>query len=99
MNITLKFNLDKARLPKEVETYWTYGEGYEFFLEKTKDFLLHLNKGDYFEFQAYSKHKDREVIKDFNNDKFQIIEKRGFVSVNGESRLIIEIQPIGESTY
>lgn len=47
LEIDIKFSLENTRLSDEALKYWTYkeGEGYKFFLEKTKDLLLHLQKG------------------------------------------------------
>lgn len=95
LEIDIKFSLENKSLSDEALKYWTYkeGEGYKFFLEKTKDLLLHLSKGDVFEFQAYCNHPDRDIVKDFDHPRFQVIEKTGIVSPKGITRLIFVIRP------
>ena len=94
MEYRIKFNLQKTKLSTEAEIYWTSGDGYKLFLDKTLDLLLQLDKGDYFEFQAYCSGPDRDIVKDFDNDKFKVIGKSGFVSGKGQAVLIFEVEPI-----
>lgn len=95
LEISIKFSLENIRLSDEALEYWTYieSEGYKFFLEKTKDLLQHLQKGDFFEFQAYCSHPNRDIIKDFDDARFQLVEKTGIVSPTGKTRLIYVIKP------
>lgn len=94
MEYRIKFNLGKTKLSEEAEVYWTSGEGYKFFLDKTLNLLLLLDKGDYFDFQAYCNEPNRDIVKDFDNDKFRFLGKSGFVSGKGQAVLIFEVEPI-----
>ncbi|WFB67503.1 hypothetical protein [Chryseobacterium sp. WX] len=94
MDIAIKFDLSNTILSDNSKKYWIDGAGYDFFLEKTKDLLLLLSKNDYFEFRAYCSEPERDIVKDFDNDLFKIIDKKGLVSENGDTRLVITIKPL-----
>lgn len=94
MDIVIKFELSNTFLSEDSRKYWIEGKGYDFFLEKTKDLLILLNKNEYFEFRANCSEPERDIIKDFDNDLFKIIDKKGLVSENGDIKLIITIKPL-----